>query len=80
MLARGTEAEVNVIALVGERGREVMDFIEESLGEEGLKKSVVICATSDQPPLIRLKGALVGTAIAEYFRDQGKKVLFMKVS
>jgi flagellum-specific ATP synthase len=77
MLARGTEAEVNVIALVGERGREVMDFIEESLGEEGLKKSVVICATSDQPPLIRLKGALVGTAIAEYFRDQGKKVLFM---
>lgn len=77
MLARNCEAEVNVIALVGERGREVKDFIEESLGEEGLKKSVVVCATSDTPPLIRLKGALVGTAIAEYFRDQGKKVFFM---
>ncbi|MFC1517665.1 flagellar protein export ATPase FliI [Candidatus Margulisiibacteriota bacterium] len=77
MVARGTEAEIAVIALIGERGREVRDFIEESLGEEGMKKSVVICATSDQPPMIRLKGALVGTAIAEYFRDQGKKVLFM---
>ena len=77
MLARNCEAEVNVIALVGERGREVKDFIEESLGEEGLKRSVVICATSDQPPVIRLKGAMVGTAIAEYFRDQGKKVFFM---
>ncbi|MBU0579745.1 MAG: flagellar protein export ATPase FliI [Candidatus Margulisbacteria bacterium] len=77
MVARGTEAEIAVIALIGERGREVRDFIEESLGEEGLKKAVVICATSDQPPMIRLKGALVGTAIAEYFRDQGKKVMFM---
>ncbi len=77
MLARNCEADVNVISLVGERGREVKDFIEESLGEEGLKKSVVICATSDQPPVIRLKGAMVGTSIAEYFRDQGKNVLFM---
>jgi flagellum-specific ATP synthase len=77
MIARNTEADINVISLIGERGREVRDFIEESLGEEGLKKSVVIVATSDQPPLIRLKGAFVGTAIAEYFRDQGKKVLFM---
>ncbi|MFC1754202.1 flagellar protein export ATPase FliI [Thermoproteota archaeon] len=77
MLARNCEADINVISLIGERGREVKDFIEESLGKEGLKRSVVICATSDQPPLIRLKGALVGTAIAEYFRDQGKNVLFM---
>ena len=77
MLARNAKADVNVITLVGERGREVKDFIEESLGEEGLKKSVVICATSDTPPLIRLKGAMVGTAVAEYFRDQGKDVLFM---
>ncbi|MBA95697.1 flagellar protein export ATPase FliI [bacterium] len=77
MLARNCSSDVNVISLIGERGREVKDFIEESLGEEGLKRSVVICATSDQPPVIRLKGALVGTAIAEYFRDQGKNVLFM---
>lgn len=77
MLARNAKADVNVISLIGERGREVKDFIEESLGEEGLKKSVVVCATSDNPPLIRLKGAMVGTAIAEYFRDQGKDVLFM---
>ena len=77
MLARNCEADVNVISLVGERGREVKDFIEESLGEEGLKRSVVVCATSDVPPVIRLKGAMVGTAIAEYFRDQGKNVLFM---
>jgi len=77
MLARNCEAQVNVISLVGERGREVKDFIEESLGEEGLKKSVVIAATSDNPPVIRLKGAMVGTAVAEYFRDQGKDVLFM---
>jgi flagellum-specific ATP synthase len=77
MIARNAEAQVNVIALVGERGREVRDFIEESLGEEGLKKSVVIVATSDQPPLIRMKAAFVATAIAEYFRDQGNEVIFM---
>lgn len=77
MIARNTEAEVNVITLVGERGREVRDFLDESLGEEGLKRSVVICATSDQPSLIRLKSAYVGTAIAEYFRDRGRKVLLM---
>lgn len=77
MIARNAEADVNVIALVGERGREVRDFIEESLGEEGMKKSVVVVATSDQPPLIRLKAAFVATAIAEYFRDQGKMVILM---
>lgn len=77
MVARNSEADINVIALVGERGREVRDFIEESLGEDGLKKSVVIVATSDQPPLIRLKAAFVATAIAEYFRDQNNKVILM---
>ena len=77
MIARNAEADFNVIALVGERGREVRDFIEESLGDEGLKKSVVVVATSDQPPLIRLKAAFVATAIAEYFRDKGKKVILM---
>lgn len=77
MMARNTEASVNVIALIGERGREVRDFIEKDLGEEGLKRSVLVIATSDQPALIRLKGALVATAIAEYFRDKGKDVLFM---
>jgi len=77
MIARNAEADVNVISLIGERGREVRDFIEESLGEEGLKKSVVVVATSDQPPLIRLKGAFVATAIAEYFRDLGLKVILM---
>ncbi|MBU0572982.1 MAG: flagellar protein export ATPase FliI [Candidatus Margulisbacteria bacterium] len=77
MIARNTEADINVIALVGERGREVRDFIEESLGEEGMKKSVVVVATSDKPPLIRMKAAFVATAVAEYFRDQGKKVVLM---
>ncbi|MCS7312589.1 MAG: FliI/YscN family ATPase, partial [Acidobacteria bacterium] len=77
MLARNTVADVNVIALIGERGREVMDFIEESLGEEGLARSVLVVATSDQPSLVRLKSAYVATAIAEYFRDQGKKVILM---
>ncbi len=77
MIAKYSDADVNVIALIGERGREVLEFIEKDLGEEGYKKSVVICATSDQPPLVRLKGAYVGTAIAEYFRDQGKKVMLM---
>jgi flagellum-specific ATP synthase len=75
MIARNAEADVNVISLVGERGREVRDFIEESLGEEGLKKSVVVVATSDLPPLIRLKAAFVATAVAEYFRNQGKMVI-----
>ena len=77
MIARTAEADVNVIALIGERGREVMDFIERDLGPEGMKKSVVVCATSDKPPLVRLKGALTSTSIAEYFRDQGKKVILM---
>lgn len=77
MIARYCEADVNVIALIGERGREVLEFIEKDLGPEGYKKSIVVCATSDQPPLVRLKGAFVATAIAEYFRDQGKKVMLM---
>ncbi len=77
MIARNTEADVNVIALIGERGREVRDFIERDLGPEGLKRSVVIAATSDQTPLQRIKGALTATAIAEYFRDQGKNVMLM---
>ncbi|MBV8808610.1 MAG: type III secretion system ATPase SctN [Acidobacteriaceae bacterium] len=77
MIARNTEADVNVIILVGERGREVRDFLEESLGEEGLKRSVVVCATSNEPSLVRLKCAYVGTAIAEYFRGCGKRVLLM---
>jgi ATP synthase in type III secretion protein N len=77
MIARNTEAEVSVITLVGERGREVRDFLEHDLGPEGLKRSVVVCATSNEPSLVRLKAAYVGTAIAEYFRDQGKKVMLM---
>jgi len=77
MIARYTEADVAVIGLVGERGREVNEFLERDLGPEGLKKSVVIVATSDQPALIRVKAALVATTIAEYFRDQGKKVVLM---
>ena len=77
MIAREAEADVNVISLIGERGREVLEFIEKDLGPEGMKKSVVVCATSDKPALIRLKGALTATAIAEYFRDKGKKVILM---
>lgn len=77
MMARYTQADVNVIALIGERGREVRDFIENDLGEEGLKKSIVIVATSDQAALTRIKGAMVATTIAEYFRDQGLNVLLM---
>ena len=77
MIARYCDADVNVIALIGERGREVLEFIEKDLGPEGYKNSVVVCATSDQPPLVRLKGAFVATAIAEYFRDKGKKVMLM---
>src|SRR5690606_17786179 len=70
-------AEVNVIALIGERGRELNDFIRESLGPEGLAKSVVVAATGDQAPLVRARGAETATAIAEYFRDQGKSVLLV---
>ena len=77
MLARNTRADVNVVALIGERGREVRDFLETDLGEEGLKRSVVVVATSNEPSLIRMKAAYVATAIAEHFRDQGKKVLFL---
>jgi flagellum-specific ATP synthase len=77
MMARYTEADVNVIALVGERGREVREFLDRDLGEEGRRRSVLVIATSDQPPLIRLKASLTATAIAEYFRDQGKNVLLM---
>lgn len=77
MLARYCEADIIVIGLVGERGREVKEFIENDLGPEGYRKSVVVCATSDMPPLVRLKGAHVATAIAEYYRDQGKKVVLM---
>ncbi len=77
MIARQAQADVNVIALLGERGREVREFIEHSLGEEGLKRSVIIVATGDQAALVRARGALVATAIAEYFRDQGKQVLLM---
>jgi len=77
MFARNTKAEINVIALIGERGREVREFVENDLGEEGMARSVVVCATSDKPALIRKKAALTATAIAEYFRDQGKDVLLM---
>ncbi|WP_102347900.1 flagellar protein export ATPase FliI [Bacillus sp. Marseille-P3661] len=77
MIARNTEADINVIALIGERGREVREFIERDLGEEGLKRSVVVVATSDQPALMRIKGAYTATAIAEYYRDQGYNVMLM---
>lgn len=77
MIAKYAEADVNVICLIGERGREVLDFIERDLGPEGMKKSIVICATSDKPALVRIKGAFTATAIAEYFRDKGKKVILM---
>jgi FliI/YscN family ATPase len=77
MMARYTRADINVIALIGERGREVREFIDHSLGVEGLKRSVVVVATSNQPALLRLRGALTATAIAEFFRDRGMDVLFM---
>lgn len=77
MIARSSNADVNVIALIGERGREVLEFLEKDLGPEGLARSVVVAATSDQPALVRIKGAFVATAIAEFFRDQGKKVMLM---
>ena len=77
MIARNTNADINVIALVGERGREVIDFIERDLGEEGLKRSVIIAATSDQSSIARLRASYTATAIAEYFRDQGNDVMLM---
>jgi len=77
MIARNSESDVNVVALIGERGREVKEFIENSLGEEGMKRSVLVCATGDQPPLMRMKCLQTATAVAEYFRDQGKKVFMM---
>lgn len=77
MMARGTSADVSVIALVGERGREVRDFIDQQLGPEGLRHSVVVCATGDEPALLRIRAAMAAAAIAEYFRDQGKDVLLI---
>jgi FliI/YscN family ATPase len=77
MIARNTVADINVIALIGERGREVLDFIEENLWAEGLARSVVVVATSDQPTLVRLKSAYVATSVAEYFRDQGRRVVLV---
>ncbi len=77
MIARNSDADVNVMALIGERGREVKEFVEDSLGVEGMKKSVLVCSTGDQPPLIRQKALQAATAVCEYFRDQGKKVFLM---
>ncbi|MBI5374780.1 MAG: flagellar protein export ATPase FliI [Candidatus Schekmanbacteria bacterium] len=77
MIARNTMAQVNVVALIGERGREVREFLEKDLGKDGLKRSVVIAATSDQPPLVRVRGAFIATTIAEYFRDLGMDVILM---
>jgi len=77
MIAKKTDADVNVIALIGERGRELNDFIEKQLGEDGLQRSVIVVATSDHLPLIRMRGAFIATAVAEYFRDQGLKVNLM---
>ncbi|MEA1968745.1 MAG: FliI/YscN family ATPase [Thermodesulfobacteriota bacterium] len=77
MMTKHSIADVTVIGLIGERGREVKDFIDETLGEEGMKSAVVVAATSDSPPLVRIRGAYLATTIAEYFRDQGKNVLLM---
>ena len=77
MIARNSDADVNVVALIGERGREVKEFVEDALGEDGMRKSVLVCSTGDQPPLIRQKALLTATAVCEYFRDQGKKVFLM---
>ena len=77
MIARNSDADVNVVALIGERGREVKEFVEDALGPEGMKRSVLVCSTGDQPPLIRQKCLLTATAVCEYFRDQGKKVFLM---
>lgn len=77
MIARNSDADVNVLALIGERGREVREFVEHSLGEEGMRRSVIVCSTGDQPPLIRMKCLQTATAVCEYFRDKGKKVFLM---
>ncbi len=77
MIARNSLSDISVIGLIGERGREVQEFVDRDLGPEGMKRSVVVVSTSDEPPLVRMKGALVATAIAEYFRDQGMNVTFM---
>ncbi len=77
MIARGTDAEISVIALIGERGREVREFLENDLGPEGLRRSIVIVATSDEPPVVRLRAAFVATRIAEWFRDSGRHVVLM---
>lgn len=77
MIAKNTEADINVIALIGERGREVREFIEQTMGTSGMKRSIVVCATSEQPALVKIKASFVACAIAEYFRDKGKNVLFM---
>ncbi|MBR6298865.1 MAG: FliI/YscN family ATPase, partial [Candidatus Gastranaerophilales bacterium] len=77
MIAKNTSADINVIALIGERGREVREFIENTMGTEGMKRSIVVCATSEQPALVKIKASFVACAIAEYFRDKGKNVLFM---
>src|SRR5690606_40642606 len=77
MIARGTDAEVSVIALVGERGREVREFLEDDLGPEGLARSIVVVATSNEPPLVRQRAAFVATRIAEAFRDEGRDVVLM---
>jgi type III secretion protein N (ATPase) len=76
-IARQAHADLSVVALIGERGREVREFIEDAMGEEGMKRAVLVCATSDQPSLVRLRAAYVATAIAEYFRERGGNVLFM---
>ncbi len=77
MMARASHADINVIALIGERGREVREFLERDVGVEGMKKSIVVCATSDTPPLIRMRAAFLASVIAEYFRKKSKNVLFM---
>lgn len=77
MIAKNTTADINVIALIGERGREVREFIENTMGADGMKRSIVVCATSEQPALVKIKASFVACAIAEYFRDKGKDVLFM---
>ncbi len=77
MMTRHTEADITIIGLIGERGREVKDFVDNNLGEEGMKKAVVVAATSDTPPLVRMRGAYLATTLAEYFRDQGKNVLLI---